>query len=154
MRKRTWFGATAIFFAMWVALSGRLEIKFLLYGAAAAILAGWIFAKVNDEMRISIVAFVKYFFWLVKEVVKSSIDVTKIVLSRNMKINPQIIEFDWDYKNNHATTLLVNSIILTPSTITIDVKDSKHFVVHALTDSAAKGLMEGTMQRKVEEVFK
>lgn len=154
MRKRTWFGATALFFAIWVALSGRLEIKFLLYGGVAAILAGWIFAKINDEMKISIIAFVKYFFWLIKEVVKSSIDVTKIVLSREMKINPQIIEFDWDYRNDYAATLLTNSIILTPSTVTLDVRDGKHFIVHALTDSAAKGLLEGTMQRKVEEVFK
>ena len=52
-----------------------------------------------------------------------------------------------------ATSVLINSIILTPGTVTVEVSDEKHFVVHALTDDAAGGLLEGTMQRKIAELF-
>ena len=42
----------------------------------------------------------------------------------------------------------------TPGTVTIDVREnSSFFVVHALTDHAAEGLLEGTMQRKIGKLF-
>ncbi|MGN0732697.1 MAG: Na+/H+ antiporter subunit E [Emergencia sp.] len=154
MKKRTWIAASVLLFAIWIFLSGRFEVKFLMYGAAASVLAGWIFAKINDEMGISIPAFIRYFFWLVKEIIKSAWDITKVVLSPKMNINPHLIEFDLDYGSDAAATMLANSITLTPGTVTVDIRDSKHFVVHALTDAAAEGLLEGTMQRKVAEVFK
>ena len=71
-----------------------------------------------------------------------------------MQINPHIIEFELDYGSDTAATMLANSITLTPGTVTVDIKDGKHFVVHALTDKSADGLLEGTMQRKVGEVFR
>ena len=42
---------------------------------------------------------------------------------------------------------------VTPGTVTVEVKEEKYFLVHALTDEAALGLMDGTMQRKIAELF-
>lgn len=154
MRKNTWIIASILLFAIWIFLSGRFEVKYLMYGAVASVLAGWAFAKINDEMKISIPAFLLYFCWLIKEIIKSACDITKVVLSPHMQINPHIIEFELDYGSDTAATMLANSITLTPGTVTVDIKDGKHFVVHALTDKSADGLLEGTMQRKVGEVFR
>ena len=89
------------------------------------------------------------------QIAKSSIDVAKIVISPNMKkkMNPQLVEFDCWYQNPIATSVLINSIILTPGTVTVEVKDERHFIVHALTDEAALGILDGTMQRKIAELF-
>lgn len=99
------------------------------------------------------VKLIGYWIWLLKEIAKSSWGVAVAVMSPKMKINPQIIEFDYDYKNPIAVSLLINSIILTPGTVTIDVQNERHFTVHALTDDAAEGLLEGTMQRKIADLF-
>ena len=52
-----------------------------------------------------------------------------------------------------ATVVLANSITLTPGTITMNVTDDGLFEVHALTDGAAEGLLDGSMQKKVAELF-
>ena len=36
----------------------------------------------------------------------------------------------------------------------MDIYDNGIYTVHALTDSAAEGLLEGSMQRKVADVFR
>lgn len=51
-----------------------------------------------------------------------------------------------------ATVLLTNSIILTPGTVTVDVKDDV-FTVHALTQKAADGLLEGEMVRRIARLY-
>ena len=108
MKKRTWIVASVLLFSIWVFLSGRFEGKFLMYGAVASVLAGWLFAKINDEMGISIPAFIRYFFWLLKEIFKSAWDITKVVLSPNLEINPHLIEFDLDYGSDVAAIMLAN----------------------------------------------
>lgn len=70
-----------------------------------------------------------------------------------MNINPQIVEIDYAFDNPAAVTVFVNSIILTPGTVTVDVIDERIFRVHALTDRAALGLMDGEMQRRISRVF-
>ncbi|MBR4020707.1 MAG: Na+/H+ antiporter subunit E, partial [Firmicutes bacterium] len=104
-------------------------------------------------LDVSFFKLAKYWVWLFVQIAKSSIDVAKIVVSPKMKINPQLVEFDCWYQNPIAKSVLINSIILTPGTVTIEVKDEKHFLVHALTDEAALGLLDGTMQRKIAELF-
>lgn len=154
MNKKTWIVASLILFAVWISLSGKFEVKFILYGGITSVIAGGIFSMINEKIGFNLLALIKYIFWLMKEVIKSAIDVTRVILSPNMKINPRIVEFECDYGNDVAATVLSGSIILTTGTVTIDIKDGKHFMVHALTDAAAEGLLEGTMQKKVGEVFK
>lgn len=159
-----WIRTTVILYILWLILSGRFEAKFLIIGlVSAAVIARiclhslWILdrdgSRVFSLLDISIWKFIKYLSWLFIEITKSSIEVAIAVISPNMDINPQIIEFDCWYKNPIATTTLINSIIVTPGTVTLDVIDERHFVVHALTDGAAGGLLEGTMQRKIAELY-
>lgn len=153
MNIKTWVKSTIFLFVLWICLSGRFETKFIIYGIVTSVVAGYTFAKINNQLNIRVGTFIVYLFWLLKEIIKAALDVTKIVISPSMKIQPQLIEFDYEYKNPVAKALLTNSIILTPGTVTVDIRDGKTFVVHALTDAAAEGLLEGTMQRKVAEVF-
>jgi multicomponent Na+:H+ antiporter subunit E len=47
--------------------------------------------------------------------------------------------------------ILANSITLTPGTVTVRVEGSR-FLVHALTDSAARGL-PGAMEKRIANIF-
>lgn len=159
-----WLKSTVILYILWLMLSGKLEAKFLIVGLAAAGIIAWICLKslwILDEKRertyslldISLWRFARYWLWLFVEIVKASLDVARLVVQPKLPIDPQVIEFQCSFKNPIAVTMLINSIILTPGTVTLDVKEGNLFVVHALTYDAAKGLLEGEMQRHIAAVF-
>ncbi len=159
-----WLKATVMLYILWLMLSGKLEAKFLIVGLAAAGFIAWICLRslwIPDEKRahtyslldVSLWRFVRYWLWLFVEIVKASLDVAKLVVHPKLPIDPQVIEFRCSFQNPIATTMLINSIILTPGTVTLDVQEGNLFVVHALTYDAAKGLLEGKMQRHIAAVF-
>lgn len=86
--------------------------------------------------------------WIMWEIVKANIDVAKIVLNPKMPISPRLVRVQGTQKSDLGRTIYANSITLTPGTITLDVRGDS-FLVHALTEDAAKGVETGDMDRKV-----
>ena len=162
--KKYWLKETAILFAVWIILSGRFEGKFLVFGIlASAIIAAVCvpLQKIPGEkgkyayclLEMKFVRLAVYWIWLFFEIVKSSWAVARAVMSPSMKIHPHIVEFTCSFKNPAAVTTLVNSIILTPGTVTLDVREGNRFLVHVLTDEAARELFSGSMQRRIAALF-
>ena len=89
-----------------------------------------------------------YWLWLAREVVKSSLDVARIILSPSLPISPQVvtIKASCDHPVDQAT--LANSITLTPGTLALDVYKGE-IAVHALTQAGADELRKGEMDRRV-----
>lgn len=96
-----------------------------------------------------------YLFWLIKEIITSSWQVTKIIWTRNLSINPRIIEIETGLEElSPAVVVLANSITLTPGTYTLDILENNKLKVHALTTSNIRDLVaHKTMQKKVKESF-
>lgn len=151
-------------FAIWVLLSGQFEGKFLLIGFCSSLSIAYICypllnvknEKTGTEYFVFGINYLKlffYVFWLAKEIVKASVDVTKEILKPRMNYEPRIAYFSMPFENPMASVILAFSIILTPGTITIDVNNDGIFEVHALTKEMADGLLEGTMQKKVAALF-
>ena len=86
--------------------------------------------------------------WLGKEIVISSLTVTRIVLQRKIAVEPKLVELDATELDALDQALLGNSITLTPGTLTLDVYDDR-ILVHAITDAIAADLREGSMMRRV-----
>lgn len=159
-----WFKLTCMLYLLWVILSGHFEGKFLILGFIGSALIGFFCLPALtvaggsgqrdfNLLDVRAAAFCGYWLWLLLEIIKSSFSVSCAILSPKMKINPTVIEIDYIFNNPAAVTVFVNSIILTPGTVTIDVKDERYFYVHALTDAAALSLMDGEMQRRISRVF-
>ena len=76
-----------------------------------------------------------YCFWLIKEILKSNITVTKTILSPK-KINVKQNMFDVPLypKSEAAQVIFANSITLTPGTITVETEKNS-LLVHALNFS-------------------
>lgn len=169
---KNWMKTTIVLYILWIIFSGRMEIKFLITGfVSAAVIAlvclpaMWIPEKGCSSdghnggkkfflLDLNIGRYMAYWIWLIWQIIKSCISVAITVCRPKMKIQPQFIEFDCPYSNPMATTLLINSIILTPGTLTVDVANEEHFIVHALTDSATLVLIDGEMQRRIAAVFR
>ena len=141
-------------FGLWVLLSGKLDVFHLSVGFLGAALIAWVNTKSRhlDKPPLPLSRLVLYLPWLFWEIVKSSLNITKIILDPKLPVNPRLIQYPTNLGNNTAVVLLGNSITLTPGTVTIEVSSSE-LLVHALDDESSSGLEARTMERKIAEAF-
>jgi multicomponent Na+:H+ antiporter subunit E len=156
----------AVLFAFWLILSGKLEIKYLLFGLASAALVTFVTQDLlqPEESRrhkkaSSAVSWLKagwtlffYFVWLFYEIVQSNLQVAYLVLHPKLPIKPGLLRFRTRLRSKAGHVLLANSITLTPGTITVDLTEGT-YLVHALVPEAAGSLLEAKMQSKLEAIF-
>ena len=148
--------AISAFFALflfWILLSGYFT-AFLLGAGAASALAVVMFSRRLDvidhegsPMQLSLKVAL-YWVWLLKEIVKSAWDVSKIILQPSMPISPTMISFAPSQRTSVGLVIHANSITLTPGTITVTAEPGS-FVVHALTRAGADGVLAGEMDARV-----
>ena len=90
-----------------------------------------------------------YWAWLLKEIVVSSIQVSRIILSPKLQIQPQFITVKSLARSDVGQVIFGNSITLTPGTMTSSISESGDVTVHALTQDGADGVLQGSMNLKV-----
>jgi len=95
---------------------------------------------------------VTYWFWLIKEIVVSSLQVTRIILSPQLRISPRVVRLAALPRGEVARVVLGNSITLTPGTLTTDIDENGVITVHALTSQGADGVLSGEMNRRVDQL--
>ena len=150
-------------FVLWLMLSGRTEVRFILMGVGFSLLTSFIcapFLTVKNQrngqeyflLRVNIFKIMGYFLWLMKEIFLSGIEVTKIVLKVS-DFEPRMVFFRMDYENPPAAALLAASITLTPGTITLDKNEMRVYEVYALNGSCAESLLCGKMQTKIARLY-
>ena len=93
----------------------------------------------------------RFWGWLGREIVRSSLEVTRAVLSPRLPISPTVVEFDSSCEHPVDRAILGNSITLTPGTLTIHV-EGRRFVVHALNEQGARDILAGEMDRRVSRL--
>lgn len=143
-----------ILFSFWLLLSGYFT-AFLIGAGLASAVAVVLFAHRMDvidheghPVHLAPRALASYWPWLLKEIVKSAWNVSKIIVQPGLPISPTLLSVKSTQKTDLGRTVFANSITLTPGTISVEVR-SDEIVVHALTRSAADGLAEGEMDRRV-----
>lgn len=96
--------------------------------------------------------FFAYPFWLIWQVLLANVRVAYLVLHPKVPVDPALVRFSPGIHSRLAQVVLGNSITLTPGTVTLGLSQGD-FVVHALTEPLASGLLVGDMQRRVAAVF-
>ena len=94
-----------------------------------------------------------FWLWLGREVIRSSIDVARIVLSPSLPISPSVIEIKVTAQHPVDQVILANSITLTPGTLALDLHNGV-IKVHALTEAGATDLLSGEMDKRVAQLSK
>jgi multicomponent Na+:H+ antiporter subunit E len=75
----------------------------------------------------------RYCLIFTRELVLANYEVTKLVLTPELKIQPGFIAVPMDAESDLEVTSLANSITLTPGTITVHLPEGRNvIVVHAL----------------------
>ncbi len=92
-----------------------------------------------------------YWVWLIREIVKSNIDVARRILDPALPIAPCLIRVKATQSSELGHVIYANSITLTPGTVSIVVEDST-ILVHAVAREPADDLETGEMDRRVTAV--
>ena len=158
--------AAAALFALWVALSQKLDAFHLGLGLIAAF--GIAFAtrgiyrspprpmSPQEFLRIPrrCGPFVAYAGWLGWEILLAASSVAMVVLRPRMRIDPKVLRLRDNLPHPIARMTLAHSITLTPGTLTVDCDDDA-LAVHFL-DGANAGTFTGDggpITRRVRRLF-
>ena len=133
-------GYVAILGSLWLLWSGIYKSLLIIFGAGSVLLVLLITIRMNrvDDDRIQIELnpgkFIGYIGWLLVEIAKSNIAVTKTILSSSMPIKQKLFNVPYTQRTDLGQVIFANSITLTPGTVTVETEDG-HFLVHALSYS-------------------
>lgn len=140
-----------ILIASWLLWSGLYKPILLALGAFSCLLCVYLAKRTGfftDATGLRLIPKLPvYWFWLAIEIVKSSFEVAKIVLSPKLPISPTVIEFEALPKGPIGQAILGNAITLSPGTVTLDVYQGR-MQVHCLTKAGAADLLQGDANRR------
>ncbi|MFT5504625.1 MAG: multicomponent Na+:H+ antiporter subunit E [Gammaproteobacteria bacterium] len=140
----------------WLAWSGLFKPLLLALGAVSCYLTFVLARRMGylDKLILSPELLIKvpgYWLWLGGEILKSSVDVARIVLDPKLPLSPQEIELKVTDENPLSQVILANSITLTPGTLTLDLHEGI-IKVHCLTEQGARDLLDNEMIRRVTKL--
>jgi multicomponent Na+:H+ antiporter subunit E len=143
-----------LFYAFWILLSGFFTPFLLGAGAAVSLAVVWFAHRMEVADREGHPAHLGlsalgYWPWLAKEILKSALDVSKLILDPRLPASPTVVRFKPRQKSSVGLVTHANSITLTPGTLSIEVGPDQ-FVVHGLTRESAGAAMDSEMDRRVE----
>ncbi len=148
----------ATLFGFWLLLSGPFSFEhptLFVYAAisiALCMFLAWKMQLVDEEGHPVhlLIGALTYMPWLLIEIIKSSLHVTRVILSPSLPIAPSMFKVKASQKSRVGVNVYGNSITLTPGTITVAV-DGNELEIHALTKDTAADLKSGGMDKRVSQ---
>lgn len=143
--------ALTILMVSWLFWSGIYKPLLIGLGFFSCLLSLWL-AKRTGFFRHalplrSLLRLPSLWWWVLKDVVNSSIEVARTVLSPSLPIQPELVEFTTSEKTDSAKVIIGNAITLSPGTVTIDI-DEDRLLVHCLTTASADSLRSREVERR------
>ncbi len=124
----------ATLFLFWIMLMGSLHPDSLLVGALVSLSIALLYRNglsFFTEFRATPAALwagLRYYGYFFKELVRSNLRLTAIVLSPDLPIRPGIVKVRTRLQSRMGRLMLANSITLTPGTLTVEFKDEWLYV--------------------------
>ena len=150
------FSLSVILVLAWWLWSGYFKVLLLGLGVLSVFLTVLLAYRMNYfhsglyAMNFSVRLF-KYWAWLSKEILISSLNVARVALHPKLPISPTVVEIDAKSIDAVDMVILGNSITLTPGTLALDVHEGR-ILVHALTREGAREIESGEMNRRVAQL--
>jgi len=147
-----------LLFALWVGLSGQINIFMLSLGIASTLFVVYISHRmdvIDHETYPAHMTFLLLRFWLflAREVIITNIDVIKRIFKPGKNISPQLFELPLTQKTDLSRVIYANAITMTPGTVSVNL-DMKTITVHTLSIEAAEDLRSGRMASAVPEDYR
>lgn len=150
------YGAIILFLLLlifWFILSFRIDLTIAIIGCIVStmiVLFNYDLVFNNTETTKLTFRMIGKFFVLLAvlifNIVKSNIEVARIVLSRKMPIDPGFVTIKNPLKKELNQALFGNAITLTPGTLTVDMNDEE-IVIHGLIKEHVKHLDGSSLEK-------
>ena len=134
------FVLAILYSSIWIAFSGHFDFLLLSFGIISVSIVLYtlrrmrIIDKTPVKFQMNVFKLVTYCFWLIGELFKSNITVTKTILSPKIKVKQNMFDVPLFPKSEAAQVIFANSITLTPGTITVETEKNS-LLVHSLNFS-------------------
>ena len=148
-----------VLMAFWFLLSGQFtNVRLVVSGVVCCLAVTLLAVRQNivDEeghpihLALRSILYIPWLFW---QIILSNLDVAYRVWHPGRPIAPRMVRVPYRTKSDLATVIYANSITLTPGTVTVRVDpEKKEFLVHALTEKAEKGVLDGSMDARVRKL--
>lgn len=138
---------------LWWVLSGYTKPLLISLGIVSVLFVAFISHRMDvvDEeshpLHLSL-KLVRYWLYLLWQIVLSNVTMVATILSPNPDINPRIISVRINQRSELGKVVLGNSVTLTPGTVTLQIEGDL-IEVHALNDESAQGVEQGTFDQRV-----
>lgn len=146
--------------AFWLLVSNSLHWQHILTGIVISFLTTLLWNEITTEEKgktkitwRQVVLFIRYFFFLIWEIIKSNFVVACIVLNPRLPISPGVIIMKINLKKDLTRVLFANSITLTPGTVTVELEGDR-LIVHGMTKDHIAGVRDWyllDMAKELEE---
>ncbi len=141
------------FFLIWLLLS----TSFNLFNVGLGLLAAFGVAWLNTDRSVSRFTILRlrivwYFLWLVGRILQSGFHLSVLILHPSLPINPKLIRYRTNLREEAGIVLLGNSITLTPGTITAEL-NSQDLVVHTMDDKSAHDITSLQFEQQIAGLF-
>lgn len=149
-----WAVALSIF---WLLLSGFLQPLLLFFGVASTVLVLLVLRRMDAvDTEVKTVTsghrIFRYAIWLIREIFKSSLHVTKLVWGSPKDVSPALATISAKNVPEKVRVLYANSITLTPGTLSVDLK-GEDITVHALHKDSIEELKNGGMEKHITDIW-
>lgn len=135
----------------WVLWSGIYSTLVLSLGAFSCLLSAYMAHRMGFFRHRALIRFLPrlpvYWWWLLQEIVASSIEVAKLILQPSLPISPTVVVLEAETPSEVGQVILGNSITLSPGTVTLDVHEGR-LLIHCLTSASARDLQNGEATRR------
>ena len=130
----------------WLLWSGIYKPMILALGVLSCLLTLWLGIRMgffDDSSHLARIMprLPGFWFWLVRDILKSSWEVARLVLSKDLQLDPTLVRIKSSGQLEISQTILANSITLSPGTVTLDVYEGE-VLVHCLTRNSAESLTD------------
>lgn len=149
-----WVRLSTALLLFWLVLAMPLDFPDLLWGLAAAMLAGGVavaFLWRDDSPGIGarrLGGLVFHTFDLIRQIVPAALQVARVVLDPALPIQPEVVVHRTSLEDDLARVTLANTITLTPGTHCVDLEDDR-ITVHCLSPSFAAPLIDGSVETRI-----
>jgi len=148
-----------LFLLFWIVLNSRVTLEVVLVGivvSAGMSLFAYRVVGISFKSELKIwAAFGRHIFhyaWmLITNMIKSNVQMIKVILSRDTGERPQIVYFKSPVKADYAKIILMYSIMLTPGTVAFEVEEDR-FGIHAINSKMAKDIEKSIFVRKLIKI--
>ena len=139
----------------WVLWSGLYKPLVLGLGAFSCVLSVYMAHRMGFFRHQALLTFLPrlpaYWWWLLREIVASSLEVARLILKPSLPICPTVVVLQAEPQSQVGQVILGNSITLSPGTVTLDVHEGQ-LLVHCLTSESARALQNGEANRRAAQL--